>query len=205
MKFISNFISTILIPLLIPIYLFLILVFYFPLLLNFRDQNEKWMLLTCIIVFTVLLPFALVYVLFKLKKISSLSLYKREDRYIPQFFSCCSYIFLTCFFIYRLGINNIIALAMLANSISLIAITTITRFWKVSTHSSGSIGLLAILTTIYLKHPATDFLIPYLVILVLCVGVCFARIYLKAHTVSQVIAGSTLGTVVGVSVFLFCK
>ena len=203
LDFLSNFLSILLIPLLIPVYLCGIVLYYFPSELHALTPGDKWMVAADIFIFTIVLPFILVYVLYKMKVISSLSLYKREDRFIPQAFSCFSYLLVSGYFIYKFGATNILSLAMLANSISAITITLITRFWKISTHAAGAIGFLAIIAMIYMKHPSRDFSIPFLFILLSTIGVCFARLYLKAHTVMQVVGGSALGIVIGVSVFYF--
>jgi membrane-associated phospholipid phosphatase len=205
MNYFANFVSVLLIPLLVPTYLSGIVICYFPSLVRISHQNEKWMPIFGIFIFTVLLPFILVYSLFKMGKISSLSLVERKDRYVPQFFSCFTYFFITACFIYMFGPDNILSLGMIANSISVLIITVITRYWKISTHASGSIGLLVIVSIIFLKHPSPYFSVPYVILSVLCVSVCFARIYLKAHTVMQVIGGSVLGTALGISVFYFLK
>ena len=205
MKKYADFVSALLIPLLIPVYLCCIIIGYFPVLLNGVNGNEKWLLVGGIFLFTVVLPFVLVFALFKLKVISSLSLVKREDRYIPQAFSCISYLGVSAYFIFRLGIDNVFSLSMLANTISVTAITLITRHWKISTHAAGAMGFLTILVMLYVKHPVDAFLIPLLVISFLCISVCYARKYLNAHTTAQIIAGGLLGMVIGVSVFSFLK
>ena len=205
MEAVAKFLSILLIPLLIPVYLSGIVMCYFPQLSNIFSVHVKWIVVLVVFVFTVLLPFTAVFLLYKFKVISSLDLYKRKDRYIPQLFSCFSYGTAMAYFIYRLGWANVFSLALIANTISAIAITIITHFWKISTHSSGAIGLLAILSMICLKYPGRGLVVPYLVVFVLCVGVCFARKILNAHTTGQIIAGGLLGLVIGVGVFWFLK
>ena len=203
MKAVSHFLSVLLIPLLVPLYLFAIILGSFPSLLTTDMRQDSTLLLLGVIVFTVLLPFAVVFALYKMKIISSLSLFRREDRYIPQAVTCVSYSLFTVLLVTKWGMTNVLSLTMIANVFSAVAITVITRFWKISTHSSGAIGMLSILFLIYLKHPATTFFIPLLIIATLCIGVSYARIYLKAHTVSQVFAGAGLGIAIGVPVFYF--
>ena len=202
-NFISHLLSSVLIPLLIPVYLCCILLFYFPSLIHIHHAVGKWLLFSSVLSGTVLLPFILVFALYKAGIISSLTLYKRSDRFIPQIFSCFLYIVLSAGVIYKMGAANPMSLAMIANTLSVLGITFITRFWKISTHAAGAMGFLSITGMLYARHPAPHFLVVFLVISVLCISVCFARLYLKAHTVSQVIAGGILGLITGASVFYF--
>jgi membrane-associated phospholipid phosphatase len=201
--FYTKFVSVVLIPFLIPTYLCGITLYYFPILVSSNSTADNWVYISGIFIFTVLLPFLLVYLLLVFKKISSLTLYKQEDRFIPQIFTCFSYAAITVFLFYKLTWNNILSLSMLANTASVIVVTVVNRFWKISTHAAGVIGFLTIATMIFLKHPNPDFIPMLTVIAVFCCSVCFARIYLKAHTVGQVIAGSILGILVAAMVFIF--
>ena len=70
----------------------------------------------------------------------------------------------------------------------------ITRYWKISTHALGITAPLVALTLLYGREP-----LPFLVLIPM---VCWARVYLRAHTVAQVVAGAALATF---SVWLFFK
>ena len=58
----------------------------------------------------------------------------------------------------------------------------ITRYWKISTHALGITAPLVALTILYGPQP-----LPFLVLIPI---VCWARVYLKAHTLLQVVAGA---------------
>jgi membrane-associated phospholipid phosphatase len=73
-----------------------------------------------------------------------------------------------------------------------LVVQAITRFWKISTHAIGITAPLAALTVLYGWQPA-----PFLVLIPI---VCWSRVYLKAHTVAQVLVGAALGAL---SVLLF--
>jgi membrane-associated phospholipid phosphatase len=77
-------------------------------------------------------------------------------------------------------------------TLSTVVVQYITRYWKISTHALGITAPLVALSMLYGRQP-----LPFLVLIP---AVCWARVYLKAHTIAQVIAGSTLGAV---SVVLF--
>jgi membrane-associated phospholipid phosphatase len=61
----------------------------------------------------------------------------------------------------------------------------ITRYWKISTHAIGITAPLVALIYLYGQQP-----LPFLVLIPI---VGWSRVYLKAHTPLQVIAGSALG------------
>jgi membrane-associated phospholipid phosphatase len=167
------------------------------------DFTNKEQVLATLYIFcaTSVLPFVLVYILYKRKIISSLTLDRRTDRIIPQIFACLSYLFICVFMIYHFGMASVLSLVMLATTISVLVIAAITPYWKISTHAAGAWGMFAIITFLYLKFPNPAFTAPYIIIGLCTVGVCLARLYLKVHTLMQVIAGSALGNLVGFSIF----
>jgi len=65
-----------------------------------------------------------------------------------------------------------------------LATMLITRWWKISTHAFGVAGPFAALFVLFKWQPA-----PYVVLVPL---VCWARMYLRAHTFAQVAVGAAL-------------
>ena len=74
-----------------------------------------------------------------------------------------------------------------------VAIMIITRWWKISTHAFGITGPFAVMYVLFGLAP-----LPYVAIVPL---VWWARVYLRAHTASQVFAGAVLA--VGSTVLVF--
>jgi membrane-associated phospholipid phosphatase len=83
--------------------------------------------------------------------------------------------------------------AMAAYTVSTLVVQFITRYWKISTHALGITAALVTLTLIYGNQT-----LPFLVLIPM---VCWARVYLKSHTLMQVIAGSALA--IGSTVLFF--
>lgn len=75
------------------------------------------------------------------------------------------------------------------------AIMVITRWWKISTHAFGITGPFVAMYMLFGLVP-----LPYVFIVPL---VFWARVYLRAHTVAQVLGGAALGVVSTVAVFRF--
>ncbi|MBV8081718.1 MAG: hypothetical protein JO293_04175 [Candidatus Eremiobacteraeota bacterium] len=63
-----------------------------------------------------------------------------------------------------------------------LAIMIITRYWKISTHAFGIAGPFAVMFVLFGALP-----LPYVPLVAM---VCWARVYLRAHTVAQVVAGA---------------
>ncbi|EHQ29212.1 phosphatase PAP2 family protein [Mucilaginibacter paludis] len=199
----SHIVSIILIPLLAPTYLFAIILFYFPHLTSIVSIGDKLLSILYIFIATTLLPFIVVFILYKRKVIRTLTLDNKEDRVIPQAFSCVIYTATCLLLVYKVGATNALTLSMVAVAISVIGLTLITPYWKISTHACGSWGLFAILYDLNSRFPVQSFQPLYYTILFLTVSVCFARLYLKVHTPMQVLAGSVMGVLIGFSLFHF--
>lgn len=68
-----------------------------------------------------------------------------------------------------------------------VVIMLITRWWKISTHAFGITGPFAVMFVLFGLAP-----LPYVAIVPL---VWWARVYLRAHTVAQVVAGAALAVI----------
>ncbi|HXW51796.1 MAG TPA: hypothetical protein VEJ41_07385 [Candidatus Acidoferrales bacterium] len=77
--------------------------------------------------------------------------------------------------------------------LSTAVIMLITRWWKISTHAFGVTGPFAVMFLLFGWQP-----LPYVAIVPL---VCWARVYLRAHTALQVLAGAALAVVSTLAVF----
>jgi membrane-associated phospholipid phosphatase len=65
-----------------------------------------------------------------------------------------------------------------------LATMAITRWWKISTHAFGIAGPFAAMFLLFQLQP-----LPYVALVPL---VCWARVYLRSHTIAQVLAGAGL-------------
>jgi membrane-associated phospholipid phosphatase len=199
----AHTISFIYIPFLAPTYLFILIFYYFPSLAPAFGNVQKVTAIVSILAATTILPLALVYVLFKYNKIESMLLENKRDRLIPQVFSCFLYAVITLFLIIRFGHTNVLSLVMLANTVSLILISLITPYWKISTHACSAFGTFSIVACLYFRYPSVAFQIPCLYILIITLLVCISRLYLRVHTPLQIILGSLLGSLIGVLLFSY--
>ena len=65
-----------------------------------------------------------------------------------------------------------------------LAVMIITRYWKISTHAFGIVGPFTVMFVLFKLQP-----LPYVALVPL---VCWARVYLRAHTIAQVLAGGVV-------------
>jgi membrane-associated phospholipid phosphatase len=201
LRFFANLISAVINPLMAPTFLFAILLYYFPDLHTFSDVAGKPNAVLYIFFSTFLFAFLLIFMLYKMKIIRKITLENQQDRYIPQLFLCAVYIAITIYLFSKFGFHDGLTLSMLASTITIVGITLINRFWKISTHASGVSGVFAIVSIIYLHHPQPGFLNIYLMICFLTLAVCLSRLYLKVHTPMQIVAGFLLGGISGFLLF----
>jgi len=200
-KLAANIVSIILIPLIAPSYLFWIILFFFPEITKIHLLSDKLLAILYIFSATTFLPFLVVFILYKRKVITDLTLHRQQDRVIPQIFSCFIYAGICLFLCVTEGPTSALSLSMIAISLSVIGLTLITPFWKISTHACGAWGLFAIVYDLQSRYHEPGFVVLYYIILFLTVSVCAARLYLKVHTPMQVLIGSLMGAIIGFSVF----
>lgn len=140
---------------------------------------------------TFILPTISLLVMKRFKLIDSLTMDKREDRFIPLLVMVISLYTTTRFFnvINELALYNFY---LISNIFLCVVVFWINLWWKISMHGVGwgaSVALLFILSTISAK-----LFLPYLIISILLSGIVgYARLYLKSHSASQIYTGFAVG------------
>ncbi len=136
------------------------------------------------LLFGVILPIVMVLALVSLQKIGSLHIPVRQERYLPYLLAILIYGVGTLVLDLSVGICMITAL-MGCYTINAVIIMIINFWWKISAHLTGVGGPLAALTLVI-----GWWVVPLFSLFVI---VGWARLYLKAHTLGQVIAGGFFG------------
>jgi len=158
-----------------------------------RSTVEFWKLSAAGLFFFTLAPLACVLYLYVTGRISDFDMSDRPER--ERVFAAFVIIYLAA------------ALALTLNKapVQLVAITwgywgtavltmVITRWWKISTHAFGITGPFAVMFLLFQLQP-----LPYVIVVPL---VCWARVYLRSHTLSQVVVGAGIAVV---STLIFFK
>lgn len=197
MKQASHIISSIFQPLLMPIYSIILLFYYTHFGLIFA--KDFWVIITPVILFSFAIPGLLIYILYKLKIISDLSLKIRRERFIPYLISLVSYSIMI-FYYYRMGMPKWFLLLCAAPIAVMMIAIVITMWWKISAHMFGIGGLVGGVMSVsyFIEKINPSYLFIALFIISGMVGT--SRLILRRHTFHQVIAGFLLGFIV---TFLF--
>ena len=151
-----------------------------------HGPNDFWILLFNSIFFTSLGPMLFIFVLYATGKISDLDMSIRAER--QQVFGAFVIFYaLGTLDLALIGAPRFMSAAMAGFTASAFIVQIITRYWKISTHALGITAPLVALTYLFGREP-----LPFMVLIPI---VGWARVYLRAHTLLQVIAGTVLGAV----------
>jgi membrane-associated phospholipid phosphatase len=177
----ARILSTIFNPFLTALALFVLLAH-----IGAKDTLDFWRLLFVSTFFTSLGPMLYVFWLYATDRISDLEMSLRRERELV-FTAFVVFDFCGAVALWLLHAPRLMIAAMLGYFVSTLVVQYITRYWKISTHAIGITAPLAALTLLYGRQP-----LPFMVLIPM---VCWARVYLKAHTVMQVLAGVGLAIV----------
>ena len=205
MTIFSKVISVVFQPLFLPIYAFLLYVtieHHSTVLIRSEQATVQFnYILSIQILLAVIIPIGSLYVMYRSNIITSMSIPDRKER-IPIFIITLFYYLLTYYFLRKIHVSNLDFLGAFMSFLTGVIVLTglsllITFFWKISIHAIGISGLAgAFLGFSELLFPIEngEGITIINTLLLLLVGViCSARLYLKAHSFLQIIAGITLG------------
>ncbi|MGB8909317.1 MAG: hypothetical protein WCC84_11275 [Candidatus Cybelea sp.] len=151
-----------------------------------KETVHFWRLLFVSTFFVSLGPMLYVFWLYATDRISDLDMSVREQREMV-FSAFVIFDAVGVAVLWLMHAPRLMIAAMLGYLASTLIVQYITRYWKISTHALGITAPLAALTLLYGRQP-----LPFLVLIPM---VCWARVYLKAHTLMQVLAGAALAVV----------
>ena len=189
MKIIAKILSTILHPLLMPVYgIILVILFSF---MRFFPIRMNLYLFGLVAVFTLFVPLLAIVVLYSTGIISSINLRERKDRKWPFLIAVISYIICGVLF-YRFEVPLWILGFITGGVISLLIDFIITFWWKISAHMTGIGGFTA--CSVFLTQTFEMFPLYGVMLVVLAAGLLgSSRILLNRHTLGQVLAGTVNG------------
>lgn len=203
MKKLASVISVIFHPTLLPIWLICIVLFCgkHDLLLDKRYFHRKILLLTLFFVFTFFLPILNIFVLFKLKYISTFQMDGRKERTMPYTIGLVYYAGL--FYLLNGSDIQLYFKALVVACFFLILFTLIINLkWKISAHAIGSGGFVGALLFYSLFYHQD--IIVWIAIAFLIGGLsCSARLLLQKHSNAQIYSGYLLGISVSLLAFSF--
>ncbi|MHA6249450.1 hypothetical protein ACXYMU_16020 [Pontibacter sp. CAU 1760] len=195
----AQILSVVFHPLLLPTYLFAVILYYMPastLTLPFR---VRWVVLAMIFFTTCIIPGIAAYSMVRFGHLDSVEMHKREQRGLPLLFTGACYA-VTSYLLYSEAAFDAIfyfVMAIIAASVFLTYI--ISMFWKISAHGMGMGGALGLLLVLNWLAPDAMLVKPIAIAILLAGAVLSARLHLHAHTPAQVYAGFGSGLLLAVS------
>jgi len=198
---VSQIISLLFQPLLIPTYGFIILFnlnAFFSLVI---PASAKWLILLIVFVTTFLLPTLFILILYNKGVVKSLYLKTREDRIIP-FIGTIVFYYLSYYLIKRLQISPIYYYFIIGTTFTVVVSLIINFFWKISIHMMAIGGMLGAFIGLSLVLYIN---LPILIIAIILVAglVGYARLQLDEHTPAQVYSGFIVGVFLMLMLFVF--
>ena len=196
----SKILSLVFHPVLMPTYAILLLLYFSKVFSQFMPIEQKTHLINLTLIFTLLLPLLGVFLLKKLKIVSSIYMENQKERKWPLLIAISSYYLLFRMFEF-LYIHPIIIKLVLGAILILFLAVIISNFWKISLHMLGIGGVFGAFLAFQYLFGGKLFLI---ILLLLCSGlVAYARINENAHTLKQVYLGFLVGACVEFLIFYF--
>ena len=164
-------------------------------------------------IFTIIYPIFMLLICRGLGLVKSVDLRERRDRIVP-YIATSSFVF-WAYFMMRKGSDPVIGqidilthhnplfeAMFLGVFFTLVLLLLCTLFWKVSAHAASSVAF--VLLVYHVAPYSNESVLPWFIASVLVAGFSAAsRLYLKAHSIEQIIVGWLLG-VVGISLGFFC-
>lgn len=157
-------------------------------------ENQAGIILIGTCVFSLILPLLSVFILLLTKKIDSLEMPKKEERFLPILFASIwmilGFYFMKEIFSYAPIMKSIYLGAIYVMLIALL----ITKKWKISLHMlaiGGASGVFIMLEFLFGQN------LMLLLITILISGILgYSRLSLKAHSLNQIYAGFIVGNIV---------
>ncbi len=201
-RWMASFLSVIVHPLFVPVYITLFLLFIHPLVFTGYTQLAKIKLLTTVFVNLTLFPAVTVFLCRRLGFISSIKMYTQKERLIPLAATMIFYFW--GWYVLR-SFNEVPVLFkqfLLGSFITIIAGWLANIYFKVSLHGLAMGGLIAFM--VYTVYQVEGGSATYLIVTFLLVGlVCSARLILAVHRPFEVYAGLVIGALAQVlAIFL---
>lgn len=191
-KFWAHFISVVFQPLLIPSYIFLGILLFLPYSLNMTG-DLVWRFMSMVFMTTFLIPLMGILLLKFTRNITNLNMEDRKERVFPFLFNAIFYGATTYLFWEKFRFPNLVTVILLSVTISIIILTVVTVWWKVSAHAIAIAGATGIYLALLLKTEPSNFYYAVVGCFLFCGLVGSARLRLSAHDSKQVWVGFLIG------------
>jgi membrane-associated phospholipid phosphatase len=209
MRLSAKIISVIFHPLLVLTYMLLLLLIVNPYLFGVNSVGDKGSIRLILTVFfsTFLIPAFAIFMMWRLKLISSLHMSDKQDRIGPFIATGVFYLWVFRSVMEDSNIPTAFIIAVLGTTMGLFICFLINLFFKISLHATGMGGLIGMVLIIMWLYSYGSFTLhlPFIgaseisinFVLILCIllaGIVgSSRLFLRAHTPRELYAGFALG------------
>lgn len=146
-------------------------------------------------VLTGVIPLSIILVQRRRGEVSSLYIERREERTMPYIYAAMSFGFWTFFVGRTIAMPAVMTWIAGGATAAIAIVAVINRWWKISAHMTAMGGLLGGIAAFSLYIGAVPSASFVYVMLGLTLLLMYARLYVRAHTSLQVVAGLLLGLV----------
>lgn len=188
---VSHFLSWVLVPMLMPVYGTL-MAFNLS-ILNFAPTYQKWIFTLIVAAINIMVPALAILLLKRLGVVNDVGLNQRRERTVPYIvvILCMA---ATAIFFWIKGAPIWLVMFFAGGAAAGIIELSVNFRWKISAHSAGIAGIVALLIRILQTGVAMPSTLAWLMVTIALTGLLgSARIWLGRHTIWQVAGGMTVG------------
>ena len=180
-------------PLLLPTYVFFIILYLSPQSLVTLPMASRWLVMVLVLLTTFVIPGVGTYYMYRNGFISSMQVENRPERNLPFFFAAGCFAITSYLFYSQPYFDRLFFIIMALITLSVFLTYLISFAWKISAHGVGMGGALGLLFVLNAYLPENELLYIVVLVIVLSGGVLSARLALDAHTPGEVYSGFLLG------------
>lgn len=182
-------------PLLLPSYLYYVVCYQLPGVVEYSLRPQRWHLMGLVLLFTFILPtIGTALLLWSGLVKGSLELRERQQRPLPLLLATGSFGAAALLLTHApQALDLLLPNMMVGMTLAVLLTLLISLRWKISAHGVGVGGAVGLFTLLYIPNGNPAILWWWLGSIVLAVVVLYARLALKAHTPAQAWAGFVLG------------
>jgi len=195
-KSFATIISWVAHPLLMPTFLFVLLLIFVPGLLEPMGTRVTLYLLLLVFIATFLIPVLSLLGLRGAGSISRIRMENRKERLMPFSFITVFYFITAYLFRVKLELNPLLQVTLISISVIVLTVTVITFFWKISIHAAGAGGLAGFLMALSYLFPEQRIYLPFAGALLISGIILSSRLKLNAHSPMEVYAGFMVGLLI---------
>ncbi len=191
MNKISNILSALFSPLLVPTYGMAMAGTLT--ILHLLPDSLIWTAVGITFVITGLIPISAIIAMYRSGFIKDAALNERTERSVPYIITALCY--MGCgLFLYKANAPFWLPMFFAGGALACVINTIVNRWWKISAHAAAMGGLVALMFRIVASHYALYNLNIWISAVIILAGlVMTARLYLKRHTLWQVLLGFVNG------------